>query len=421
VRDRAARSPSMTTAEVTIDALAAGGDGIARHEGVVIFVPRSAPGDRARVRFAVKKRFARGAIESLIEPSPERIQPPCAHYVDDRCGGCQLQHIRYDAQIEAKRGIIRDSLTRIGKRAVELPVVVRSERQWRYRRKLTLAMRRDRDRAWVIGLHPYDNPDKIFQLRDCPITDERVIAVWRQVMASHEFFPPESELRAFVQLTENGAAVVMEGGNAWPTRRAFFEAVPLATSLWWKPANRGRMLVAERASATGDASFMQVNVEMGRALHAYVLQRARLHKPSSVVDAYAGSGATAIPLANDGATVTAIEADRDAVARCSAALPSGSRAIAARVEDVIASALPADLVLINPPRTGIHESVAATLETTTRPPRALVYVSCDPATLARDLQRMPRYRIASLQAFDMFPQTAHVETVCELIPEERTA
>lgn len=411
----------MSVADVTIERIAAGGDGIARHEGVVIFVPRSAPGDRARVRFDVRKRFARGTIETLLEASTERIAPPCAHYVGDKCGGCQLQHLTYEAQTDAKRGIVRDSLTRIGKRAVDTPEIVVSEQQWRYRRKLTLAMRRDRRDGWTIGLHPFDDPAKVFQLVDCPITDERVIDVWRQVMAAHEFFPAESELRAAVQLTENGAAVVMEGGNAWPTRRAFFEAVPLATSLWWKPANRGRTLVAERGDAAGSASFMQVNVEMGRALHAYVLERARAYSPASVIDAYAGSGATAIPLAHDGARVTAIETDRDAVARCSADLPAGSRAIAARVEDAIAGALPADVVLINPPRAGIHESVAAILETSAAPPRAIIYVSCDPGTLARDLSRMPRYRITSLRAFDMFPQTAHVETVCELIPEERAA
>jgi 23S rRNA (uracil1939-C5)-methyltransferase len=411
----------MSFADVTIERIAAGGDGIARHEGVVIFVPRSAPGDRARVHFDVKKRFARGTIDAVLEPSPDRIEPPCPHYVNDKCGGCQLQHLRYDAQVEAKRGIIRDSLTRIGKREVDLPAVVASRREWRYRRKLTLAMRRDRQRGWVIGLRPYDNPDKIFQLDDCPITDERVVAVWRQVMAAHELFPPENELRAYVQLTETGAAVVMEGGNSWPTRRAFFEAVPLASSLWWKAANRARLLVAERGSAAGDASFMQVNVEMGEMLHGYVLERARAHRPASVVDAYAGSGATAIPLAHDGARVTAIEADRDAAARCSAALPHGSRAIAARVEDALGAALPADVVLINPPRTGIHESIAALLETSARPPRAMIYVSCDPGTLARDLARMPRYRITSLKAFDMFPQTAHVETACELIPEDTAA
>ena len=94
-----------------------------------------------------------------------------------------------------------------------------------------------------------------------------------------------------------------------------------------------------------------------------------------------------------------------------------AEAITARVEDVLGDHLPADVVLVNPPRTGLHERVSDLLEKHPSPPRAIVYVSCDPATLARDLARMPRYRIASIRAFDMFPQTAHVETVCELVPE----
>jgi 23S rRNA (uracil1939-C5)-methyltransferase len=177
------------------------------------------------------------------------------------------------------------------------------------------------------------------------------------------------------------------------------------------------MLVAQRGGDAASASFEQVNEATGAALHRYVLERTRAHRPNAVVDAYAGSGATAIPLARDGARVTAIEADRDAAAHCAAALPAGSRAVAARVEDAIADLLPADVVLVNPPRTGLHERVSEALQSSDGSPRAIIYVSCDPATLARDLARMPRFRISSLRAFDMFPQTAHVETVCELVPE----
>jgi 23S rRNA (uracil1939-C5)-methyltransferase len=409
----------ISEAEVTIERIAAGGDGIARTGGMVAFVPRTAPGDRALVRLDARKRFARGTVAKLLDPSPERVEPPCEHYRRDKCGGCQLQHLNYESQIEAKRGIIRDALGRIGKREVALPDVAPSPAQWRYRRKLTLAMRRDRRGEWIIGLHPYDDPAGVFQLADCPITDERVIAVWREVMAASAYFPDEYELRAAVQLTDasGAASVVMEGGNSWPERRAFFEAVPSASALWWKPAHRARSLVAERGAASGSASFVQVNAALADALHAYVLARARAHAPASVVDAYAGSGATAIPLARGGARVIAIEVDREAADRCATALPEASRSIAARVEDAIAGVLPADVVLINPPRTGVHEKVAQALQSAAVPPRAVIYVSCDPATLARDLSRMPRYRIASLRAFDMFPQTAHVETVCELVPE----
>jgi 23S rRNA (uracil1939-C5)-methyltransferase len=406
----------VTVAEMTIESIAAGGDGIGRTNGVVVFVPRTAPGDRVRVRLDVRRRFARGVLDELLEPAPERVDPLCYHYRIDRCGGCQIQHLRYEAQLEAKQGIIRDALTRIGKRPVDAPEIVPSERQWRYRRKLTLTMRRQHGGEWTIGLRPFDDPAGLFQLADCPITDERVLSVWREVMEARPHFPPGDELRAAVRVLADGASVVMEGGNAWPARAAFFAAIPGATALWWKPTHRPRMLVAQRGSSTASASFEQVNEATGAALHEYVLERARAHRPHVVVDAYAGSGATAVPLARGGARVTAIEADRDAAAHCAAALPEGSRSVAARVEDAVADLLPADVVLVNPPRTGLHERVSAALQSSADSPRAVLYVSCDPATLARDLSRMPRFRIASLRAFDMFPQTAHVETVCELVP-----
>ena len=275
-----------------------------------------------------------------------------------------------------------------------------------------------RDGQWVIGLHPHDDPVGVFQLSDCPITDERVMNVWREVMEARPYFPPADELRASVRLLDDdGASIVMEGADSWPSHSAFFEAVPSATALWWKPIHRARSLVAERGGAPGSASFEQVNAGVGQVLHEYVLNRTRAHRPAVVIDAYAGSGATAVPLARDGVRVVAIESDRDAATRCAELLPRGSRVVASRVEDAIAESLPADVVLINPPRVGIHEHVAAALQAVESPPRAMVYVSCDAATLARDLSRMPRYRIASIRAFDMFPQTAHVETVCELVPE----
>jgi 23S rRNA (uracil1939-C5)-methyltransferase len=412
----------MTLAELDIDSIAAGGDGVGRSNGVVVFVPRSARGDRVRARIHAQRRFARGEIDALLVPSTDRVTPECAHYVGDRCGGCQLQHIRYEAQLEAKRGIVRDSLARIGKRAVELPAIEPSPRRWRYRRKLTLTMRRGTNPdAWTIGLRPYDDPDRIFALHDCPITDERVLAVWKEVAAARRLFPDADELRGAVQLIGDEVSVIVRGGHAWPARTEFFESVPAATSLWWQPVHRARNLVATRGAASdrgAGASFAQVNVDVGAALHAYVLDRARSYRPSTVIDAYSGVGATAAPLASDGARVTAIEADRDAAAVCAESLAPfvGSRSVTARVEDAIEHALPADVVLLNPPRVGLHERVPAVLGAAKPAPRAVIYVSCDPGTLARDVARLPGFRIASLHSFDMFPQTAHVETVCELVP-----
>lgn len=411
------KSPAI--ARVTVESIAAGGDGVARTGGLVIFTPRTAPGDVAEVSITPRGRFARGTVRALIEPSPARVDPPCAHYVQDHCGGCQLQHMRYEAQLEAKGRIIHDALRRIGRREVPVPAVRPSPSAWRYRRKLTLALRRRGD-AWVAGLHPYDAPGRVFALRDCPITDERVLEVWREIMDASNDLPRTAELRGAVRLDDStgAASFVLEGGDRWPRSAEFFARVPSLDALWWVRDGRERVLLHERGSQRAPgASFAQVNAGAASELRAHVVARALAYEPRTVVDAYAGLGDTAAELATPERTVTAIELDDAAAAWSAQRLPPGSRSIAARVEDALPAALPADVVILNPPRAGVDARVTATLEEANPSPRAVLYVSCDPATLARDIARMPRWRIASLLAFDMFPQTAHVETVCELVPE----
>lgn len=407
-------APAITDViQLRVHSIAAGGDGVGRSGGLVVFVPRTAPGDVALVRIDSVKRFARGTLESILEPSPDRVAPPCAHYVADRCGGCQLQHITYEAQLEAKRIVVRDSLQRIAKANAALPPIRPSEQHWRYRNKLTLAMRRSAA-GWTMGLHPYDDPAAIFQLADCPITDERIVAVWREIMAAAALLPDTAELRGTVRLAGDEIVVLVRGGTDWPAAAAFFGELPGASALWWAPdGSRGTMLF-ERRPAPAGTSFGQVNESVGAALHRHVVNRVAARSPRTVVDAYAGTGETAAALAALGICVTAIEIDREAANLCAARLSAGSRSLVGRVENVITRALPADLVVLNPPRVGVHERVTRVLEAQQERVRAIVYVSCDPATLARDVARLPSYRLVSLETFDMFPQTAHVETVCEL-------
>jgi len=157
-----------------------------------------------------------------------------------------------------------------------------------------------------------------------------------------------------------------------------------------------------------------VNAEMAEILGRYVLDRARGMNSRTAVDAYAGAGQTAKLLSDAGVTVTAIELDPDASEWSSSILRPPSRAVHGRVEDILPGALPADLVILNPPRAGVDERVTQTLEANASHIRGIIYVSCNPATLARDISRLPSYGIGRVRAFDMFPQTAHVETVCEL-------
>jgi 23S rRNA (uracil1939-C5)-methyltransferase len=405
----------MTRFELRIDSIAAGGDGVGRHDGMVVFVPRTAPEDVVRVDARPRDRLMRGRLLDVLVPSNVRTEPPCRHYVLDRCGGCQLQHIAYEGQLAAKSVIIRDAITRIGKVHHAAPRVEPSEKQWRYRAKLTLALRRRGDR-WIAGLHRFDAPGEVFALQDCPITDENVLRVWSMILQNQRFLPRASALRGAVRALTNGFAFTLEGGKAWRGHAALFEAVSGLTELWWTAEGAERRLLHTRQAAAAGASFVQVNAGVAARLREWVVSLAAAIRPTTAIDAYAGSGDIAVGLATLGATVTAIEVDADAARVAASRLPAGSRAVASPVENALGKSLPADLVVLNPPRAGVAEEVARLLSDTEVKPKAIVYVSCNPATLARDIRRMPAYAIRSLRGFDMFPQTAHVETVCELIP-----
>ena len=412
----------MAVISVSIDSIAAGGDGVGRKDGLVVFVPRTAPGDLVTAKISGRGHFARGSLGSVVTSSPVRIDPPCLHYTRDKCGGCQLQHMTYDSQLAAKQIIIRDSLQRIGKRAIDPPAIDRSPKEWRYRTKLTLAIRR-RGARWIAGLHPYDDPVRVFPLSDCPITDRRVVSTWREVMDADAYFPDANELRGSVRITSGGPTLVMMGGQSWAARDQFSAAVPSVSAVWWEPADDKprRLLYDRRPDRTPSASFAQVNAEMAEMLARHVLDRARELNPRTAVDAYSGAGETAVALSHAGVAVTAIELDPDASEWSSSLLHAPSRAVQGRVEDILLDVLPADVIILNPPRAGVDERVTQALEANASQIRGLIYVSCNPATLARDIARLPSYCIEAIRGFDMFPQTAHVETVCELRPVSRAS
>jgi 23S rRNA (uracil1939-C5)-methyltransferase len=405
----------MSLATLEITSLAAGGDGVARHEGLVVFTPRTAPGDTVEAEVRTEGRVGRGRLRRVVQPGPDRVAAICAHYTGtDRCGGCQWQHLTLEAQREAKRRNVADAFARIARRPVPLPPLHGGD-GWRYRRTLTLAIRRDGARTWA-GLRAFDDPEAVFDLHDCPIADERVIAAWHEVMAAGAHLPPDARLRGTMRWLDERALFVLEGGTEWPALAAFLAAVPGLAAIWWQAEGKRRRLVADRRPAeVPGASFAQVNAEIAERMQDDVVSAVMAHAPATVVDCYSGSGDTAVRLAAQGVRVAAVELDEEATAWAARRLQAPSRAIAARVEDVLPRLLPADVVILNPPRAGVDARVMTLLRDT--PPRAIVYVSCDPATLARDVARLDGWRVASLQCYDMFPQTAHVETVCVLMPE----
>ena len=404
-----------------IESIATGGDGVGRSNGLVVFVPRTAPGDLVTARIAGRGSFARGSLRTIARPSPDRVDPPCPHYTRDRCGGCQLQHMSYEAQLKAKQRIIRDAIERIGKRTIENPEIRPSPNEWRYRAKLTLAMKRDSGGRWIAGLHQYDDPSRVFSLSDCPITEQAVLVAWRELLAHSDLFPETQSLRGSMRITPEGPVFTLIGATRFSRANEFFDAVPELAALWWENDEGIRRLLHDRRPprierGAPSASFVQINESVARSMREHVVARVLSRAHQTVVDAYAGTGDTAVLIAEQGASVTAIELDADAAHWCAARLPEGSTSLRARVEEALSSALPADAVILNPPRAGVDVRVTDLLEQASPRPAAILYVSCNPATLARDLSRLPSYRIESLVAFDMFPQTAHVETVCELVP-----
>lgn len=399
---------------IRIESIAAGGDGVGRLDGLAVFTPRTAPGDVVDVAVQQRGRMARGRLLQVVAPSPDRIPPRCRHYDGDRCGGCQLQHLDIEAQRAARQRIVADAFRRIAKRDVGTPPITPSPSDWEYRSRLTLAMRWSSGR-WIMGLHAYDDVDRVFDLSECPITDPRVVEGWRSVRNASATLPRARALRGTIRLLGEDLALVLEGGDAWTRAQEFAAATPQLAVIRWQPAHgASRVIVDRRSSGTPEGSFDQVNYAVAAAARREIIHRALETAPKTAIDGYAGLGATARALAEHGVSVTAIEADEAAAHFASNHVPPNSRVMAARVEDAIGDVLPADVVILNPPRAGVDGRVTSAIESS-RPP-CVLYMSCDPATLARDVGRLPGYRVTSLRAYDMFPQTSHVEVVCELRP-----
>jgi 23S rRNA (uracil1939-C5)-methyltransferase len=406
----------MTTPEVRIQRLAAGGDGVGRlADGRVVFVPRTAPGELVQLRgLRPTRRFARARAATIVEPSPDRIEPRCAHYTADECGGCQLQHLTMPVQRAARAAFVGDALRRLGRLDVPDPELEPAELDFEYRTKLMLAAGPGARR---IGLHPLDRPDAVFELERCHLAAEPLMALWAVLRRQRGLMPPGLD-RLVLRLDRRGGRHLIarvRGTVVWTQAAALgreLDRAGVATVLWWQPEGGVARVLAGRASGTPAPVFEQVNPAMGDRVRAFALGRLGPVAEARVWDLYAGIGDTTAALASAGARVESVERDTRAVAHAEAAGPVARRH-AASAAAVVGRLDPPDLVVTNPPRTGMEAAVTAAIAAGR--PRRVVYISCDPATLARDIVRLGSgFRLAETRAFDLFPQTAHVETVAVL-------
>jgi 23S rRNA (uracil1939-C5)-methyltransferase len=431
---------------VEIHGIAAGGAGVGHlADGRAVFVHRTAPGDRARVSVtAGKARWARGVLRGLDEASPARRPPPCPHY--DRCGGCTLQHLQPQAQREARGALVREALVRIGKLDDVPEVGVHAPGpEFGYRNRASFTLRRLGVRRGsparrapppvVAGFHALERPGHVVDVGTavggpCLLLEPALQRLWDGVRGAWgpdaRNLPAGAVLRLTLRALDDGSGILLvEGGAGDGQPHRLLAGVEGLRAVWARAASDAgapRLLAGSEDPVEhwfGEAlpirpgAFLQVNREAAAFLHRAALEALDPQPGDRVLDGYAGFGAWGRAAARLGAEAVGIEADPGAVAMGRAHPVPGFELLEGTVEALIETLLPADRVVLNPPRTGLHEAVPAALAA--HPPRRLVYVSCDPATLARDLERLgPGFRVRGVQAVDLFPQTAHVEIIVTL-------
>ena len=381
--------------EVEVERILPGGMGLAHAGGKTVFVSLAAPGDRLRIRIDRQQgNVLFASIQEIITPSPVRIEPPCPYF--GRCGGCDFQQLNYEAQLAAKVEIIRDCLHRIA-RLENVPdvVVSQSPKEWRYRMRATWQIDEEQRR---IGYYERGSR-RVCDVADCAILQPELQQTLEGVRATEwSEFPPG---------LKHLDAVAGENGVSLSPEFAGFNTTELSLTV-------GGEVYQYNAQA-----FFQVNPSLLQSLTEFALEE---YSGSAALDLYCGVGLFTLPLARRFQKVIGVESNSTSIRFARRNLQraglTNARVTNATVTDWFRSDAknvgPLDLVLLDPPRAGAESVVINGI--INMHPMSISYVSCDPATLARDLKKLIAggYDISAIAGFDLFPQTHHVETVVRL-------
>ncbi len=414
--------------EVSVHGIGAGGFGVGvLPDGKVVFLPRTAPGDRVLIRIVKEKaRWARGEALRWIEEGPGRREAPCPRY--SQCDGCSLQHLAYEEQLVWKGRLVGDALRRLGGLEGDDPEVVPSPEEFRYRNRVTFTLRRLPGGRIVAGFRELGHQARVLDIgSECLLPEEPLSDLWEELRANWgpkaALLPEGREVRLTLRGSKAGVGLLLRGGKGDGDPDALLARVPGLISIW-REGKSGtlrhlagdatlKVQWAQELLELHGGGFLQVNRGTGELLYEYVLGEAGDVRGKRVIDAYCGVGVLGRALAGEGGEVVGVDIDPAGVLAAQNQPDSDFRIIRGRVEDELEALLPADLAILNPPRTGVADSIPPLLKDHVL--ERLVYVSCDPATLARDLKRLDGvYEIERVRSFDLFPQTGHVETVVTL-------
>jgi 23S rRNA (uracil1939-C5)-methyltransferase len=443
---------------VSIDDLAFGGEGVGRVNGYVVFVRGGLPGDQLTVRLTeARSRYGRGTIESVDVPSPQRVDAPCVYF--GRCGGCRLQHLAYPAQLAFKEKQVRDCLERIGGLPpFELRPILPAPAVYGYRNKMEFTVAPS-PAGPVLGMHQADRYDVVIDIDRCLLQSDTMNALLAETRAvararNLSVYQPtpsgegEGLLRfvAFREGVRTGQAMVNlvasgpDVAALTPVAEHLRAQVPATASVVLNVNDTkssvavgseehlllGRDTITESLDGllfqVSASSFFQTNTEQAERLFALVAEACALTGTETVLDLFCGTGAISLLVARASRHVYGVELVAAAVADANRnARENGIENctfLAGEVQhvlpDLLTRGISPDVVVADPPRAGFHPKALRAL--VAMAPARIVYVSCNPATLARDVGDLVRqgYALEWVQPVDMFPQTPHIEAVARL-------
>ncbi|MDI6725845.1 MAG: class I SAM-dependent RNA methyltransferase [Smithellaceae bacterium] len=386
--------------EIEIGSLAYGGSGVGRTDGQVIFVPHTAPGDLVLVEVTeVKDRFLRGRIREISGPSLDRAEPLCKSY--GKCGGCHYQHLGYDRQLHWKQVQVKDALARIGG-LVDPPLapIIPSPMSCHYRGKAEFHVTKGPAASLHLGFHQGES-NWLVEIDRCEIAEEsinRALRRLRQDIGAGKI--PSLPPRLPIWSSAEGEGLICTNAKRTVARQ-----------------------VKDKILSVPAAGFFQANVFLVERLVELVAELCSLEGTETVVDCYCGSGLFSLFLADRAGRLFGIESDSVALALARRNLERAGYPDAvffagdvgrSLTEHFLREGIKTDVLVLDPPRPGLAKEVMAGIFSLQ--PRRLVYISCNPATLARDIRHLTAggYLLRSVHPLDMFPQTAHIEVVALL-------